>query len=228
MNQIARKRLETTLERIRTACQAAGRDPQTVRLLAVSKRKAVEAIRELHGLGQRAFGENYVDEAVAKIEALDDLDLQWHYIGPIQSNKTKLIAAHFDWVESVDRSKIVRRLNEQRPQTLKPLNVLIQVNIDEEPQKAGCAPDEIETLASQIADSDRLKLRGLMAIPAPREDFEEQRAVFARLRKLFEKLQTDHPEVDTLSAGMTADLEAAISEGATLVRIGTALFGPRD
>jgi PLP dependent protein len=228
MNQIARKRLETTLERIRTACQAAGRDPQTVRLLAVSKRKPVEAIRELHGLGQRAFGENYADEALAKIEALDDLDLQWHYIGPIQSNKTKLIAAHFDWVESVDRIKIVRRLNDQRPQGLVPLNVLIQVNIDEEPQKAGCAPDEIEALASQFADSDRLKLRGLMAIPAPREDYEEQRAVFARLRKLFEKLQADHPEVDTLSAGMTADLEAAIAEGSTEIRIGTALFGPRD
>ncbi|NEZ04902.1 YggS family pyridoxal phosphate-dependent enzyme [Wenzhouxiangella sp. XN201] len=228
MNQIARKRLETTLERIRTACQAAGREPQTVRLLAVSKRKPVEAIRELHGLGQRAFGENYVDEAVAKIEALGDLDLQWHYIGPIQSNKTKLIAAHFDWVESLDRSKIVRRLNEQRPQALAPLNVLIQVNIDEEPQKAGCAPDEIEALAGQIADSDRLILRGLMAIPAPREDHEEQRAVFARLRELFEKLQADHPEVDTLSAGMSADLEAAIAEGATLVRIGTALFGLRD
>lgn len=228
MNQIARKRLETTLERISTACQAAGRDPQTVRLLAVSKRKPVEAIRELHELGQRAFGENYVDEAVAKIEALDDLDPQWHYIGPIQSNKTKLIAAHFDWVESVDRSKIVRRLNDQRPQALAPLNALIQVNIDEEPQKAGCAPDQIETLASRIADSDRLKLRGLMAIPAPREDHEAQRAVFARLRELFDKLQADHPEVDTLSAGMTADLEAAIAEGATLVRIGTALFGPRD
>jgi len=232
MNQIAHataaERLEHTLERIRSACRAADRPLDSVGLLAVSKRNPARAVRELHGLGQLAFGENYVDEGVTKIEQLADLDLEWHYIGPIQSNKTKLIAAHFDWVESLDRAKIVRRLDEQRPEELGPLNVLIQVNLDDEAQKAGCTPEQIEALADRIADCERLRLRGLMAIPAPREDCEDQRAVFARLRELFEKLQQSHPEVDTISAGMTADLEAAVTEGATLVRVGTALFGPRD
>lgn len=228
MNQIAQERYRHTRERIESACRQAARAPDAVRLLAVSKRHPAEAIRHMHALGQVAFGENYVDEGVAKIEALADLELEWHYIGPIQSNKTRLIAAHFDWVESIDRAKIVRRLDDQRPGELGPLNVLIQVNLDGEAQKAGCAPGEIEALAAQIAGSDRLNLRGLMAIPAPREDSEEQRKVFARLRGLFEKLRDDHPQADTLSAGMTADLEAAIAEGSTMVRLGTALFGPRD
>jgi pyridoxal phosphate enzyme (YggS family) len=232
MNQItpetAPERLERTRERIAAACRDAERPVESVQLLAVSKRKPVEAIRELHELGQRAFGENYVDEGVEKIAALDDLDLQWHYIGPIQSNKTKLIAAHFDWVESIDRAKIVRRLDDQRPNDLPPLNVLIQVNLDDESQKAGCAPDAIAELADQIAGCEHLKLRGLMAIPAPREDEAEQRAVFARLRELFESLRERHPDIDTISAGMTNDLEAAVLEGSTEIRIGTALFGPRD
>jgi hypothetical protein len=232
MNQIdpntARERLEATRERIETACREAGRDNASVRLLAVSKRKPAEAIRELHALGQDAFGENYVDEGVGKIAELEDLDLEWHYIGPIQSNKTKLIAAHFDWAQSIDRAKIVRRLNDQRPEHRPPLNVLIQVDLDDEQQKAGCVPEEISELAAQVADCEQLKLRGLMAIPAPREDPAEQRAVFARLRDLFETLKNDHPDVDTISAGMTGDLEAAIAEGSTMVRIGTALFGPRD
>ncbi|NBD96227.1 MAG: YggS family pyridoxal phosphate-dependent enzyme [Gammaproteobacteria bacterium] len=227
MNQIARERLEGILERIETACREAGRAAGDVRLLAVSKRKTGGAVRELHVLGQRAFGENYVDEGVAKITELEELDLEWHYIGPIQSNKTKLIAAHFDWVHSVDRSKIVRRLDDQRPDDLGPLNVLIQVDLDDEAQKAGCAPGEIAELAAHVAGCERLKLRGLMAIPAPREDGQEQRAVFAKLRGLFEALKKDHPDIDTISAGMTGDLEAAIAEGATMVRIGTALFGPR-
>lgn len=232
MNQIApktaRERLDQTKKRIDAACRAADRPADSVGLLAVSKRKPVEAIRELHRLGQRTFGENYVDEGVAKIEELADLDLEWHYIGPIQSNKTKLIAAHFDWVESIDRAKIVRRLDDQRPDDSGPLNVLIQVNLDDESQKAGCKPDDIEPLATRIAECQHLTLRGLMAIPAPREDYKDQRKVFARLRELFEELKEKHPEVDTLSAGMTADLEAAIAEGATLVRIGTAIFGARD
>ncbi|RFF29909.1 YggS family pyridoxal phosphate-dependent enzyme [Wenzhouxiangella sediminis] len=232
MNQIAsktaRERLEQTRKRIDAACRDADRPAGAVRLLAVSKRKPVEAIRELHALGQRAFGENYVDEGVEKIAALGDLDLEWHYIGPIQSNKTKLIAAHFDWVESIDRAKIVRRLDDQRPDGLAPLNVLIQVNLDDESQKAGCAPEEIAELADRIADAEHLKLRGLMAIPAPREDHEEQRAAFAKLRELFDQLKERHPQVDTISAGMTGDLEAAILEGSTEIRIGTALFGPRD
>lgn len=232
MNQISPKtaaeRLEQTVERIEAARRRADRTADSVALLAVSKRKPAEAIRELHELGQTAFGENYVDEGVGKIAELDDLDLQWHYIGPIQSNKTRLIAAHFDWVHSIDRAKIVRRLNDQRPDDLPPLNVLIQVDLDDEDQKAGCAPGEIADLAEDIAGCEHLKLRGLMAIPAPREDYDEQRAVFAKLRGLFDDLKARHPGVDTISAGMTGDLEAAIAEGATLVRIGTALFGPRD
>lgn len=228
MNQIMRDRLRHTRERIETACRAAGRAPDTVRLLAVSKRHPVDAIRQMHALGQVAFGENYIDEGVDKIEALSDLGLEWHYIGPIQSNKTKLIAAHFDWVQSVDRAKIVRRLDDQRPSHLGPLNVLVQVNIDEEPQKAGCAPEDLGDLGDRIAGSDNLELRGIMAIPAAREDRDAQHAVFARLRELFEAMREDHPEIDTLSAGMTDDLEAAIAEGATMLRIGTALFGPRE
>ncbi|RFF26949.1 MULTISPECIES: YggS family pyridoxal phosphate-dependent enzyme [unclassified Wenzhouxiangella] len=232
MNQIApkspRERLERTVKRIEAACRDASRPTDSVLLLAVSKRHPVEAIRELHGLGQHAFGENYVDEGVAKIRELADLDLEWHYIGPIQSNKTKLIAAYFDWVESIDRAKIVRRLDDQRPDEAGPLNVLIQVNLDDESQKAGCKPGDIEALAAQIDESERLTLRGLMAIPAPREAYEDQRKVFARLHTLFEALKKQYPEIDTISAGMTADLEAAIAEGSTLVRVGTALFGPRE
>ena len=232
MNQIApedtRKRFERTRNRIEAACREASRPAESVRLLAVSKRHPPDAVRALHALGQRAFGENYVDEGVAKQQELDDLPLEWHYIGPIQSNKTRLIAAHFDWVHSVDRAKIVRRLDDQRPAERGPLNALIQVDLDDEEQKAGCAPGEIAGLADRIAECEHLKLRGLMAIPAPREDYDEQREVFARLRGLFETLKESHPEVDTISAGMTADLEAAIAEGSTMIRIGTALFGPRD
>lgn len=232
MNQItpksAAERLEHTIERVAAACREADRPADSVAVLAVSKRKPAEAIRELHSLGQNAFGENYVDEGVGKIAELDDPGLEWHYIGPIQSNKTKLIAAHFDWVHSIDRAKILRRLNDQRPDDLPPLNVLIQVDLDDEAQKAGCAPDEIADLAERIAGCEHLELRGLMAIPAPREDYDAQRAVFAKLRGLFDDLKTRHPGIDTISAGMTADLEAAIAEGSTMVRIGTALFGPRE
>lgn len=228
MNQIVQERLAATRQRLEAACRDASRDPDSVRLLAVSKKHPTAAIRELNSLGQRAFGENYVDEALDKMGSLDDLDLEWHYIGPIQSNKTKPIAAHFDWVQSVDRAKIVRRLDDQRPDHAGPLNVLIQVDLDGESQKAGCQPDEIEALAGQVVDCKRLRLRGLMAIPAARDDPVDQRAVFAKLRGLFEDLKARHPDVDTISAGMTGDLEAAIAEGATLVRIGTALFGPRD
>ncbi len=231
MNQITPKtapeRFEHTHKRIEAACRAAGRTAEDIHLLAVSKRNPVEAIRELHELGQHAFGESYVDEGVEKIAGLDDLDLEWHYVGPVQSNKTRLIAEHFDWVLSVDRARIVRRLDDQRPEDLGPLEVLVQVNLDGESQKAGCAPGEIAALAEQVAECANLRLRGLMAIPAPREDYDDQRAVFARLRELFEALRSDHPEIDTISAGMSADLEAAIAEGSTMVRIGTALFGPR-
>jgi len=232
MNQItpktAAERLERTTERIDAACREANRPAGSVALLAVSKRKPADAIREMHDLGQKAFGENYVDEGVGKINEIDDSDLEWHYLGPIQSNKTRLIAASFDWVHSIDRSKIVRRLDDQRPASRGPLNVLIQVDLDGEEQKAGCTPEQVGELADRIAESENLKLRGLMAIPAPRDDYDEQRAVFAMLRELFERLKENHPEVDTLSAGMSGDLEAAIAEGSTMVRIGTALFGPRD
>lgn len=218
---------QDTLNRIQEACHRAQRPLNEVQLLAVSKTKPIEAIIELAQLGQRAFGENYVSEGAEKTQALEDLDLEWHFIGPIQSNKTRIIAEHFDWVHSVDREKIARRLNEQRPTHLKPLNVLIQVNLDQETQKAGCLPQDIEALAQVIEASSQLTLRGLMAIPAPREDHNEQLAIFQTLASHYHALQQNHPSVDTLSAGMSNDLEAAIEAGANLVRIGTALFGAR-
>jgi PLP dependent protein len=212
--------------RILDACHKAGRNREDVLLLAASKQQPVDAVREVAGLGQRAFGENYVDQAVEKIRAVADLDLEWHFIGPIQSNKTRAIAQHFDWVQSIDRPKIIRRLAEQRAESLGPLNVLIQVNLDDEPQKAGCPPDQITELANLIASKSTLRLRGLMAIPAPREDYDGQLAVLEKLRRLHERLAEGYP-VDTLSAGMTGDLEAAIAAGSTMVRVGTALFGAR-
>lgn len=216
------------IKRIRAACDQSERDPDHVRLLAVSKTKPVEQIQALVGLGQRDFGENYVDEAVAKIAQLGDSALCWHFIGPVQSNKTRLLAEHFDWVESVDREKIARRLADQRPADKPALNVLIQVNLDGERQKAGCAPEDIPALADFIATRPELCLRGLMAIPAPRSDEEGQHAVFGRLRALVETLARSHPSVDTMSAGMSGDLEAAIAEGSTQIRVGTDLFGPRS
>ncbi|AKS43070.1 YggS family pyridoxal phosphate-dependent enzyme [Wenzhouxiangella marina] len=227
-NQNPSERLDAVRQRIHLACERANRSPEGVRLLAVSKTQAPEKIRALVHLGQKCFGENYVDEAVAKIEALADLGLTWHFIGPVQSNKTRAIAEHFDWVESVDRAKIVRRLADQRPADRGALNVLIQVNLDGETQKAGCAPEEIEALAEAIEARPELRLRGLMAIPAPRDGDDEQRAVFARLKHLFDRLAERHASVDTISAGMSGDLEAAIAEGSTQLRVGTDLFGPRS
>lgn len=221
-------RLVQVRERIESACRAAGRGTTEVELLAVSKTRGVNEIRALAELGQRAFGENYVDEACAKQEPLDDLELAWHFIGPVQSNKTRTLAEHFDWVESVDRLKIARRLGDQRPGNLPPLNVLIQVDVDDEAQKAGCRPDQVAELADDIAGRDRLMLRGLMAIPAAVEHADDARPAFARLRELFERLRIGHPQIDTLSMGMSGDLEPAIAEGSTRVRVGTALFGPRE
>lgn len=218
---------QETLHRIALACHAAHRSPTEVRLLAVSKTRPPAAVAELAQLGQRAFGENYVSEGVSKVEALASLGLEWHFIGPIQSNKTKAIASTFDWVHSADRLKVIDRLNTHRPVERGPLNVLIQVNLDHEDQKAGCAPDAISSLAEAIDDAPHLLLRGLMAIPAPRTDPVEQREVFERLAELYAELKAQHPSVDTLSAGMSDDLEAAIAAGANLVRIGTALFGQR-
>ncbi len=221
------ERLAAVQARIDSACLAANRPNFSVRLLAVSKTQSVEKIRDLALLGQVAFGESYVDEAVDKMAQLTECDLEWHFIGPLQSNKTRAVAAHFDWVQSVDRSKLIRRLARQRSSQQNPLNVLIQVNLDGERQKAGCDPEDILELANLIAEHPELKLRGLMAIPAPRDSADGQRATFGKLKALFDQLAPHYPEIDTLSAGMSDDLEAAIAEGSSMVRVGTALFGPR-
>lgn len=215
----------TVLERIAAASRTAGRDPATVGLLAVSKTKPAAALREAAAAGLRDFGENYLQEALDKQPALADLPLVWHFIGPIQSNKTRAIASHFDWVHSVDRLKIAQRLAEQRPPERGPLNICLQVNVSGEASKSGCHPDELPALASAVSQLPNLRLRGLMAIPEPTDDPASQRAAFARLRTMSETLNLG---LDTLSMGMSQDLEAAIAEGATWVRVGTALFGARD
>ncbi|MEX5666663.1 YggS family pyridoxal phosphate-dependent enzyme [Pseudomonas neuropathica] len=211
--------------RIQTATQAAHRPENSVQLLAVSKTKPAAALREAYAAGLRDFGENYLQEALGKQLELADLPLIWHFIGPIQSNKTRAIAEHFDWVHSVDRLKIAQRLSEQRPAELPPLNICIQVNVSGEASKSGCTPADLPALAEAINGLPRLKLRGLMAIPEPTEDRAEQDAAFAAVQKLQASL--DLP-LDTLSMGMSHDLESAIAQGATWVRIGTALFGARD
>jgi pyridoxal phosphate enzyme (YggS family) len=210
--------------RIREAAQASNRDPSAIGLLAVSKTQPADAVRAAFVAGQRDFGENYLQEALDKQQLLQDLPLTWHFIGPIQSNKTRAIAERFDWVHSVDRLKIAQRLSEQRPADLPPLNVCLQVNISDEASKSGCDPQEIGGLARAIAALPRLRLRGLMAIPRPSDSPEQQRAVFAALRELQQGLGLD---LDTLSMGMSADLEAAVAEGSTWLRIGTAIFGAR-
>ena len=196
-------------------------------LLAVSKTQTSAAIRALAAAGQRRFGENYVQEAVAKRRELSDLDLEWHLIGPLQSNKAPLAAQHFDWVQSLDRLKLVPLLARERSPERGPLNVLIQVNVDDEASKSGCAPDEIETLAAAVANESSLKLRGLMAIPAPHPDLGRRRDAFRRMTALFGALRERYADADTLSMGMSEDFELALQAGATLVRVGTALFGPR-
>lgn len=210
--------------RIREAAQASARDCASIHLLAVSKTQSAHAIREAAACGLTDFGENYLQEALQKQAQLQDLTLNWHFIGPIQSNKTKPLAEHFAWVHSVDRLKIAQRLSEQRPAHLPALNICLQVNISEEDSKSGCHPAELPALAYAVAQLPRLRLRGLMAIPAPSNDEQVQRAAFAKLRALQEALNLP---LDTLSMGMSDDLEAAIAEGATWVRIGSALFGAR-
>ena len=206
----------------------AGRPVGAVRLLAVSKKKPLSAILEAARSGQRDFGENFVQEGVAKILEAGRDDLVWHFIGHLQANKTRDVAMHFHWVHTVDRAKIARRLSAQRPDELPALNVCIEVNVDEEVSKSGVSPPEVTALAREIAGLPRLKLRGLMCLPAIRDDYEEQRKPFRALRELLEDLRKDGFDVDTLSMGMSADYAAAIREGATIVRIGTALFGARD
>ncbi|CEJ96188.1 Hypothetical protein YggS, proline synthase co-transcribed bacterial homolog PROSC [Caballeronia glathei] len=222
--------LEEVRQRIAKAAASASRDGASVKLLAVSKTFPAEDVRAAFEAGQRAFGENYVQEGVAKITALSDLrsELEWHFIGPLQSNKTKVVAEHFDWVQSVDRLKIAQRLSDQRPPGAPPLNVCLQVNVSGEESKSGVEPAEAASLAHQIAALPGLRLRGLMAIPEPAATLEAQRAPHARLSALMDALCADGLELDTLSIGMSADLEAAVLESATMVRIGTAIFGARD
>jgi pyridoxal phosphate enzyme (YggS family) len=213
--------------RIRSAAVAAGRDPESITLVAVTKAKTAESVRQAATAGVTDFGENYLQEAQVKMEQLADLKLKWHFIGGIQSNKTRAIAERFDWVQSVDRFSVARRLSEQRPFHAPPLNVCIQVALVPEPTKGGAAPDELGTLAAAIAGLPRLKLRGLMCVPPPQANAAAERAVFASLRMALEDLNAGGLELDTLSMGMSGDFESAIAEGATLVRIGTALFGTR-
>ena len=221
--------VQATQARLNQACFAARRPLGTVALLAVSKRKTAEVVRQAHTAGLCAFGENYVQEGLDKIAALIDLRpvLQWHLIGPLQSNKTRAVAEAFDWVHSVDRLKTAQRLSEQRPDHLPPLNVCLQVNISGEDSKSGVAPADVPALARAVAALPRLRLRGLMSIPAPADTLDAQCAPHRALRQLLDQLNAEGLALDTLSMGMSADLEAAVLEGATMVRIGTALFGAR-
>lgn len=220
--------LQAVNRAIAHAAHMAQRRSENITLLAVSKLFPAEAVRVAYAAGQRVFGESYVQEALDKIAALHDLSLEWHFIGPIQSNKTRAIAENFAWVHGMDRLKIAERLSAQRPQNLPPLNVCIQVNVSGEDSKSGVAPGEVLELAQAVARLPQLKLRGLMAIPAPANGLEAQRLPFARLRELMQQLNEQGLELDTLSMGMSHDLEAAVLEGATIVRVGSAIFGQRD
>ncbi len=222
------KNLQIVRARVSDACRAAGRDRSEVALLAVSKTFDADAVVQACAAGQMAFGENYIQEAVQKISALRHLNLQWHCIGPVQSNKTRLVAEHFDWVHTVDRFKIAQRLSEQRPAHLPALQVCIQVNADAGATKSGLAPQEALALAQQVAGLPRIRLRGVMSIPEPAPDFAAACAVFAKVRAVFDQLKAAGLALDTLSMGMSADLEAAIQSGSTMVRVGTAIFGGRS
>lgn len=217
--------LDAIRARIAAACRP-GVDPERALLAASKTRRSVE-LRTLAAAGLRRFGENYVQEGVAKRRELADLDLEWHLIGPLQSNKCDLAAQHFDWIQSIDRAKLVPLLATARARHARPLQVLLQVNIDDEGSKSGCAPDAIDALAEQVAAHPPLRLRGLMAIPAPWPERERRREAFRRMRALFDRLQRHHPAIDTLSMGMSEDFELALAEGATQVRLGSLVFGPR-
>ncbi|MGB0466438.1 MAG: YggS family pyridoxal phosphate-dependent enzyme [Pontibacterium sp.] len=221
--------LKKVEQQIIDATAQACREKTSVTLLAVSKTRTADEIREAYKAGQQHFGENYLQESLDKIATLQDLqNICWHFIGPIQSNKTRPVAEHFDWVHSVDRLKVARRLSEQRPVDAEPLNICLQVNISQEASKAGCLPDEAEALANEVSQLPGIRLRGLMAIPKAESEPQQQRQAFARMQQLFNHLKTNHPALDTLSMGMSGDMTMAIAEGATIVRIGTAIFGPRD
>ena len=219
--------MQVVRARIAAAARAACREPDAIALLAVSKTFTAEAVRAAHAAGQREFGENYVQEGMEKIAALSALPLVWHFIGPVQSNKTRSIAEHFDWVHSVAREKIALRLAQARPPELGPLDICLQVNVSGEASKSGVAPEEVRPLAEAVRALPRLRLRGLMAVPEPSDDIELQRRRFRGLRILLEQLNAAGFGLDTLSMGMSQDLEAAIMEGATIVRVGTAIFGER-
>ena len=226
--QFSPERLAAVRARIDAAARHAGREPGSVRLLAVSKQQPVPTVAAAAAAGQREFGENYVREGMAKVEALRDLSLTWHFIGQLQANKTRDVAGHFQWVHTVDRERIATRLDAQRPHYAGPLDVLLQVRLGDEPGKGGVEPADLARLAEFVAGLPRLRLRGLMCLPPPVADAAAQRVPFARLRGLLEDLTARGHRLDTLSMGMSADLEAAVLEGATIVRIGTAVFGPRD
>lgn len=220
-------RFQLVCQQIDEAMARHHRAPGSVQLLAVSKTRPADDIAALHALGQSAFGESYLQESLAKLEALAERNIDWHFIGPLQSNKTRPVAEHFDWLHSVDRLKLASRLSDQRPAEINPLQLCLQVNISGEASKSGCQPEQLPALAEAVVELPGLKLRGLMALPAPNGDFDSQRRDFAAVRRLFEDLRQRGHALDTLSMGMSGDLEAAIAEGATIVRIGTALFGPR-
>lgn len=228
--QFSPDKLAEVRRRIEAAARVAGRNPADVRLLAVSKQQPAAAIRAAVAAGQLEFGENYLQEALPKIRELAALPLVWHFIGQLQGNKTRAVAENFTWVHTLDRERIARRLSAQRPHHAPPLDVLVQVRLDDEPDKGGIEPQELPRLAEIVAGLPRLRLRGLMCIPAPAADAQPnlQRVPFARLRALLAELNARGHDLDTLSMGMSADLEAAVAEGATIVRVGTALFGPRD
>ena len=224
MNQSQQSR-QSVLDQIQQACGRVQRDPASVQLLAVSKTHPSQSLRQMYQAGQRSFGENYLQEAMTKIDELQDLEIEWHFIGHVQRNKTKHLAEKFDWVHGVDRFIIAERLSSQRLETQKPLNICIQVNIDGQDSKDGCQPDEVATLVEQISQLPHIRLRGLMVIPAP-----ENHAAFADAKVLFEQVKAQHAQPqdwDTLSMGMSGDLDVAIAAGSTMVRVGTALFGAR-
>jgi pyridoxal phosphate enzyme (YggS family) len=215
------------LRQVSLAAEKCGRKASDIEVMAVSKTQGADAVRAAAAAGLRHFGENYLQEAVDKITACADLDLCWHFIGPLQSNKTRAVAQHFSWVHSIDREKLLRRLNDQRPDGLEPLNVCLQVNVSGEATKAGVSPEALPELVEAAAAMPRLRLRGLMTIPAPAEDYEAQRKPLDQLAELFFAARASYPQLDTLSMGMSADLEAAVAAGSTMLRIGTAIFGPR-
>jgi pyridoxal phosphate enzyme (YggS family) len=226
MNNL-KENLNNVRSRVLSACKKAGRNPAEIAILAVSKKHPAERIDALHDLGQASFGENYVQEALAKMREIPHTDIEWHFIGPLQSNKTREVAQHFQWVQSVDRIKILRRLSSQRPASEPDLNVCIQVNIDQEPQKAGVMPEQANELARAALALPKLRLRGLMTIPQAASTLHDPAGSYMRMEALYHELIESGMELDTLSMGMSGDLEAAIMHGSTMVRIGTDLFGPR-